>query len=58
LNEHLDIENELANIVKLESKESVQHGFDEIQFSARKKINGIIPLDGAGKNGTQVHPFE
>lgn len=58
MNEHLDIENELANMVKLESKESVQHGFDEQQFSARKKINGIIPIDGTIKNNTQTHPFE
>ena len=52
MNENLDIENELANMVKLESKESVQHGFDENQFSARKKVNGIVPLDALGKNNT------
>lgn len=53
-----EIENELANIVKCESKESVQHGFDEQTFSGRKKMNGVHQIEGTIKNSREGHPFE
>jgi hypothetical protein len=45
MNEHIDIENELANMVKLESKESVQHGFDEQVMSGARKGKVLSSLD-------------